>query len=1050
MWKTDIKKANRLIPFVVFMLLFSVHNPAYAGNQQKQVVIQGNVTDQDGNKIPGASVIVKGTTIGTLTDANGSYNLSVPSKSSVLQISFIGMQSQEIVIGDQSTVNVILNAGTIGLDEVIVIGYGTMKKKDLTGSVASVKVDRLQNEKPQAVQDILRGNIAGLEVSLNTSAKGGGSIEIRGDNSLKTSSSPLIVVDGVIYPGALEDINPYDIESIDVLKDASSTAVFGARSANGVILITTKRGRSGKPLVNLTASAGLATMGEMEHVFGPYEFISWRQDVLRSMNWYSSPANTKLYLFDDPASLPAGVTMEQWMDGKTGEPTDIWLSRLGLSTIEINNYKAGKYVDWEDKVYQRGIRQDYNISISGKKDEVSYYWSIGHNNNEGIVLGDQFKTIRSRLNLDGNVTKWLTIGLNTQFAARDESGIPAIWDGTNGVVGNSPWGSFYENDGVTIRYSSVDDPIGSQNPLYAMTFQNRLRNTYDIVNNLYANVKLPFGISYQVTFAPRFQWYNNLHHRSAKHREWAAFGGSASREQSQVYSWQIDNLIKWSKTFNQIHSLDITLLANAEKYQSWQNYMYIEGFSPTDALGFHNMSAGRSATTSISSSDQYSTGDALMARAFYSLKDRYMLTLSVRRDGYSAFGLKNPRGIFPAAAVAWVFTDESFMQNDIFYGKLRLSWGQNGNREIGRYDALSDMSTGKYPYMTLGGSLYEANQLYVNHMSNPNLKWEKTQSLNVGLDFSLWNGVLDGSVEVYQMRTLDLLIDRKLPDVVGFSSVTSNLGEVDNNGFEFVLNARIMEKEKVGWRSLFNFYLNRNKIVHLYGDIVDVKDADGNVIGVREADDISNGWFIGHALDQIWDPVILGIWQLGEEAEAKIYSQYPGDFKLKDVDNNGIINQLDFEFQGYRQPRFRMSTRQEFTLFNNFDLSFSAYSAFGHYGEYNVAKGGGPAGKPERNSSYTVPYWTPDNPINDYARIRSYAGGANFTVWRNRSFIRMDNISVAYNLQQSILQRAGISNLKVTANVHNPFVIAPEWKYWDPEYSGPNPRYFTVGLNLTL
>ncbi len=1043
-----MKKAKCLIPFVL-LLLFFVHNSVCAEGQQ-QLTVQGNVTDQEGNKIPGVSVIVKGTTVGTLTDVNGNYSLNVPSRENILVFSFIGMQSQEIIIGSQTAINIVLSAGTIGLEEVIVIGYGTMKKKDLTGSVSSVKVDRLQNEKPQAVQDILRGNIAGLEVSLNTSAKGGGSIEIRGDNSLKTSSSPLIVVDGVIYPGAMEDINPYDIESIDVLKDASSTAVFGARSANGVILITTKKGKAGKPVINFSTSLGVATMGEMEHVWGPYEFVSWRQDVLRSMNWYSAPANTKLFLFDDPNKLPDGVSMAMWMDGKTGDPVDIWLSRLGMSTIEIANYKAGTFVNWEDKVYQKGLRQDYNVSISGKKDEVSYYWSVGYNNNKGIILGDQFKTIRSRLNLDANVTKWLTVGLNTQFSSRDESGIPAIWDGTNGVVGNSPWGSFYEDDGKTIRYSSVDDPIGSQNPLYSRTFQDRLMTTYDIVNNLYGNIKLPFGITYQMTFAPRFQWFSNLNHSSAKHREWSAFGGSASREQSNTFSWQLDNLLKWSKTFNGIHTIDITLLANAEKFQSWQNYMYIEGFSPTDALGYHNMSAGKSATTSISSNDQYSTGDALMARGFYSLMNRYMLTLSIRRDGYSAFGLKNPRGTFPAAAFAWVFTDESFLKNDVFYGKLRLSWGQNGNREIGRYDALSDMTTGKYPYMSLGGSLYEANQLYVNHMSNPNLKWEKTQSLNIGLDYSLWKGVVDGSFEIYRMRTLDLLVDRKLPDVVGFSSVTSNLGEVANSGFEAVVNARIIDKDKLTWRSSFNFYLNRNKVVHLYGDMVDVTDADGNVIGAKEADDITNGWFIGHALDQIWEPVILGIWQLGEEEQAKRYAQYPGDFKLKDVDDNGIINQLDFEFQGYRQPRFRISTRQEFTLLKSFDLSFSAYSAFGNYGDYSVAKGGGPAGKPERNSSYTVPYWTPENGQNDYARIRSYAGGANFTVWRSRSFIRLDNLALGYNMPVSLLEKAGVSNLRITASMHNPFVWAPQWKYWDPEYSGPNPRFFTLGLNLTL
>jgi TonB-linked SusC/RagA family outer membrane protein len=1034
--------------FVIgFILCLLIPNSIVA---QPTKIIHGKVSSKSGDLLPGVSILVKGTTIGTVTNNDGEYNLSVDKVDATIVFSFIGFTSVEIKPGNKSSIDIVLEENAIQVDDVVVVGYGTMKKKDLTGSVSSVKTDRLENEKPQAIQDILRGNIAGLEVGISTSAKGGGNIEIRGDNSLKTSSSPLIVVDGVIYMGSMEDINPYDIESIDVLKDASSSAVFGARSANGVILVTTKKGKIGKPIINVSSSVGLATKGRMENVWGPNEFITWRQDVLRSMNYYNPATNTKLYLFDNPGNLPANVSMDQWMDGKTGSATDIWLSRLGLTAIEINNYKANKSVNWEDKVYQIGLRQDHNLSISGKTDKASYYWSLGYNNNEGIIVGDQFNTIRSRLNLDVKVTDWLTVGLNTQFSNRDESGIPAIWDGTSGVVGNSPWGSFYKDDGKTIRLSAVDDPVGSQNPLYSRTFQERRRVFNEINSNLYTTVKLPFGITYQLTFAPRYQWYANMNHNSAKHEEWAAFGGSASREQSQIYSWQVDNILKWSKSINKIHQIDITLLANAEKYQSWQNSMYIEGFSPTDALGFHNMSAGKSSTTSISSDDQYSTGDALMARGFYSLKNRYMVTLSVRRDGYSAFGLKNPRGIFPAAALGWVFSDESFFKNKNLYGKMRLSWGQNGNREIGRYDALSDMSTGKYPYQTLGGTLYESNQLYVNHMSNPNLKWEKTQSLNLGLDYSFKKGLIEGSIEVYQSSTLDLLVDRKLPDVVGFSSVTSNLGQIENKGIEVVLNSRIINKENFKWRSGINFSLNRNKIIHLYGDMIDVKDANGSVTGKREADDITNGWFIGHALDQIWQPVILGVWQIGEETEAARYSQYPGDFKIKDVDNNGKINQLDNEFQGYKQPRFRINLRQDFNIYKNFDFSFSFYSYWGHYGNYDVAKGNGPAGKPERNSSYTTPYWTPANPLNDYARIRSYAGGSSFTVWRENSFIRLDNVSFAYTLPVSLLEKVGISSLKITCSTHNLGVFAPRWDYWDPEYSGPNPRYFTLGVNLTL
>ena len=324
------------------------------------------------------------------------------------------------------------------------------------------KLSRVENEKPKSVQDLLRGNIAGLEVGFTTTAKPSASLEIRGVNSLLTSTYPLIVVDGVIYPGAIEDINPNDIESIDVLKDASSAAVFGARAANGVIMITIKKGQQGKPLINFNSSVGLVTTAKTAEVNDPDEFIKWRSDLMKSSNYYNPAINSKLYIFDDPTNLPAGVTMTQWMDGKTGDVTDIWLARLAFQYMEIANYKSGKSVNWADMVLQHGLTQDHNLSVSGKKEDATYYWSIGYTNNEGIVVGDQYKTLRSRLNLDANITDWLTVGVNSQFANRDESSIPVDW---NVMQYDSPWGSYYKDDGVTLRLSPTDNQQrGTRNP----------------------------------------------------------------------------------------------------------------------------------------------------------------------------------------------------------------------------------------------------------------------------------------------------------------------------------------------------------------------------------------------------------------------------------------------------------------------------------------------------------------------------------------------------------------------------------------------------------
>ncbi len=1030
--------------------------------QDKKFTVKGVVKAQSGEPIPGVTVAVKGTTVGTITDANGGYTLNVPNGNSTISFSFVGLKSQEVPITNRPTINVTLEEESIGLEEVVAVGYGTMKKSDLTGSVSSVKSTQMENEKPQVLQDMLRGNIAGLQVGFSTDAKGGGDMEIRGDNTLKASSAPLIVLDGVIYQGGMEDINPNDIESIDVLKDASSSAVYGARSANGVIIVTTKKGKQGKPVINVNSSIGLATMATVEDVYGPNEFIDWRTKVMQSLNYYSTTNANKLYKFVNPAKLPSDVTETMWRDGATGDLTDVWLSRLGFLAMEVANYKAGKTVDWSDMVFQNGFRQDHNVSLSGQKDEITYYFSLGYNNNEGIVVGDGFSAIRSRINLDAKVTDWLSVGVNTQFANRDESKrnrynsdgslkdptIQADW-GTR--VNNSPWGSLYKDDGVTLRLSPVDDTgRGAKHSLYDMTFQSR-RQFYNTLNTtLYAKIKLPFNISYQLNFAPRFEWYEFMNHQSSKHEEWGKFGGQAKREQSKTYSWQIDNLIKWNKTLNQIHKFDVTLLINAEKLQSWQNDMSAQGFQPTDALGFHRMQSGTGTTYSINSNDEYETANALMARVFYSLKDRYMLTLTMRRDGFSAFGENHPYGYFPSAALGWVFTEEKFAKNDILtYGKFRFSWGSNGNRAIGRYDGLSNMTTGKYPYQTLTGTIYEGTQLYVDRMANPNLKWEQTESYNFGIDYSILNGLFDGSVDYYTASTKDLLIDRKLPDFLGFSSVATNLGKVNNHGFEFVVNSRVIKRENFTWNVNVNFTMNRNEIKRLYGDMVDITDKDGKVIGQKESDDSSNGWFIGKAIDIIWQPKILGVWQKGEETQAARYGQYPGDFKLQDVNDDGKINDLDKQFLGYKQPRFRWNMRHDFTIFKNFEASFMLYSYWGHKGTMNSAKNRD-GGFPDRTNSYKIKFWTPETPYNDYARIYSNEGGAVFDVWRDRSFIRLDNISLSYNVPSNLLHRAQIKNMKVFTTIRNVGWWAPKWDFWDPENSGPNPRYYTIGVNLTL
>ncbi len=1051
-----LKSEKNLLTLMIFFFFMSLSSFGEDGkllltknsaiSEQQQRTITGVVKDNNGNALPGVTIQVKGTTLGSLTGADGSFSVAVPSTADFLVFSFIGMGTQEVSLEGETTLNVVMKEQSIGLEEVVVVGYGEQSRRHLTGAIESISAEQFVIQKPQSVTDMLRSNAPGLMVGASTTAKGGASLEIRGTNSLRTSTNPLIVLDGVIYMGDLSDINPNDIASMDVMKDAASAAIYGARSANGVIQITTKRGKEfKKPTINFNSSLGVAQPTGYAEVRSAGEFINWRSDLMKSLNWHNPATMNKLYLYDNPENLPEGVTLDQWKNGLSGDPQEIWLGRLGLRPLEIANYKAGRSIDWANVVYQKAIRQDYNISLSGSSNAVSYFISLGYNNNEGVIVGDAFKTIRNRFNIDADVTKWLKVGINSQFARRDESNVNSA---TN-IQTISPYGSMYEDDGDRLRLSPVDDIVSTRNPVYDRSFTDRLNDITTLNSTLFTFIKLPLGITYRMNYTPNFKMVRWFNHMSSQHQEWGLFGGQVERQHTEEFNWQLDNIIKWEKQLND-HRFDATILINAEKVQGWYDQLLVQKFAPSDVLGYHNVSSGSPETRSMNSEDTYSTRDALMARLNYSFKDRYMISGALRRDGYSAFGMSNPRAYFPTTALGWVFSEESFLKNDFLtYGKLRLSWGENGNSAIGIYDALSPMGVSQYLYYSqTSGAPYEVNRMFVSRMANHNLKWERTRQLNLGVDFTITNGLFDGSIDVYKSQTLDLLVDRSLPLINAYASVTDNLGEIQNMGVELLLNARVMKKSMIEWNSHLSFTYNKNEIISLYGNMIDVKDDAGNVIGTREADDITNRWFIGHAIDELWYPIVLGVWQLGEEEDAAVFGQYPGDFKLKDVTGDGKITQSDYEFQGNSVPPVIWNLKNDLVIYKDIELSFTINSQMGYKGSFNMAKNSD--GFPERQNSFKTDYWTPENPTNKYSRLYALTGGASFDVYRRRDFVRLDQVSIGYNVPQKYLDKLKIKNMKLYFNVQNVAYFAPGWELTDPQTRGLYPRIFTSGINLTL
>lgn len=548
-------KLNFLLRFGLISILLGLFvTQSFAQN----VTITGVVKDQSGEPLIGVNVMEKGTTNGSITDVDGKYSVSVKGGKTILVFSYIGYISQEIPVGNQKTLNVTMKEDTEELEEVVVIGYGTAKKKDLTGAISRVKAEKMEVEAPRSVQDLLRASAAGLSISMSTDAAGTADLQVRGKNSLKAGSSPLLVLDGVIYDGSLQDINPMDIESIDVLKDASSVAVYGAKAANGVVAITTKKGKTGKPVISFNANVGMVSNARLPKTVDGAGFIKFRQEYGESLmteaEMVAQPGK-----FADPRNLAAaGIDPLAWYNYDQQTPVSAlpdektminkWLTRLNFKTIEIENYLNGVETDWDDIVYQTGLQQDYTVSLSNRKEDFSYYWSMGYADREGVKVGDRYRNLRTRLNLESKVTSFLTVGLNAQFATRLGGYLAADVEQREH---NSP---FTTNDIDILdspyrMYPSGDN--NTKNPFFDNLYRDRRDIHHDLNANLYAIVKLPFGFEYQMNFTPRYHWYEYMNHESAEHPEWAGDGGRSERKNEKTFNWQVDNILRWKKEFGE-------------------------------------------------------------------------------------------------------------------------------------------------------------------------------------------------------------------------------------------------------------------------------------------------------------------------------------------------------------------------------------------------------------------------------------------------------------------------------------------------------------------
>lgn len=1029
---------------IVFILFFSLPTTLFC----QEITVRGKITSQNNESLPGVTIVIKGTSSGTVSNHDGDYILPNVSGNTVLVFSFVGMHTQEILVGTQTTINVVMEEESIGLDEVIAIGYGTVKRSDLTGSVARISSDQISKIASTQITESLNGTVAGLYSTQGSTAAGGGSMEIRGPSSISASSSPLIVLDGVIYPGSLKDINSSDIESIDVLKDASSAAIFGSRAAAGVIIVTSKRGLSGKPIINFTTRVGISEPTKNVYPYGmgpnddPMDYFNMQRDNL----WQRSNGNLPYYYYWRPEDLPDNVSESEWLgyvENPNSDPLTEWFNRMNIWPIERENYLAGKTTNFYDLVIGTGLRQDYNVSVSGATENINYYWSLGYQNNEGIVKGDQFSAMRSRINLDLKITDWLKVGTNTQFSYRDEGGVQT---NLRELAYMSPYGSMWEDDGSVRWYPN--DYSAARNPLLDYYGTDQMLDINSLFSILYAEFKLPFGITYRVSYQPNISITKEANYYSTNTftGKTTYTGGYGYRYHTNTFEWMFDNLIKWNGSFG-VHDFDVTLLANAEKANSWNSRLYANNFSPNENLTFHALQFG--ANQSLTSNDTQSTGDALMARLNYTLLDKYLLTASVRRDGYSAFGQLNPRATFPAFAFAWRISEESFYpQNSLMNRlKMRLSWGENGNREIGAYSALAQMGSRRY----YTGSAVQTG-VYNTTLANPNLRWERTESFNIGLDVGLLNNRIDITVDMYDATTGDLLLNRQLPKITGFESIMSNLGRLGNRGIEATINTVNINRPDFSWNTSLVFSINRNKIKELWGDQGDFKLLNSEQNG--ELPDFQNKWFPGQALDVVWDYDRLAIWQLDEAEEAAKYLLEPGDYKVADVNGDfALTNFEDKKFIGFTKPRHRWGLTNDFTFFKNLTASIFIRADLGHIRAMPVTNS---KDTYDRRNDWNWGHWSPENPDSEFAKIdypdnlSRYGGGIG--IYKPTGFIRVQDINISYNVPDNVLHKLlSIQSMRVSVSGRNALTFT-NWPGFDPETGAttPLPRSVTFGIDITL
>lgn len=962
-----------------------------------QTKISGTVTDVDKNPLPGVSVVCKSTSQGTVTNLDGKYTIEI-NKGNTLTFSLIGMQTQDIKIASQSIINVIMHESTIELDEVVAIGYGTAKKSDLTSSIISVKPDELKNVKVGSAADALQGLATGVLISKGSFKPGGSSnIIIRGNGSFGNggaSTTPLYIIDGVMSNAGLDVIAPSDIESIEVLKDAASTAIYGSRASNGIILVTTKKGKTGKASITFNTNIGIQNLINKQKVLNASQF----KEILDA-------ATDNTYLWDKG---------EQRM------------------------FDEGRSTDWQDLITQSGVYQNYNLGITGGSEKTTYYLGLDWVDQEGIIKNTGYQKGNIRFNLDSKLNNWLTMGakFNVIRSSTNSSntdgvaGMNSLDQGTMGsAIASKPSAPIFNEDGTY-----YDNLLLRPNPVAAVTYfknnftQTRINASFNLEAEILKNLKLRTenGTEYINNQSNVFQdsrmtgIYKNVN--------------ISDRENGEQFYLQTENTLTY-----QLNKGIQRLTAVGGFSASIFNWTMMSAQVLNASNITQNDNLGTGTPKSVNSDKVKSTLASFFGRVNYSLADKYLLTVTLRADGSSRFAKGHKWGYFPSGGLAWRINQEDFLKDVNFLDnlKLRTSYGIVGNQEISSYQSMAqvDATSSRYTDYVFGGTL--ANGSRTSILAQPDLTWEKSRQFDLGLDFAFFKNRLSGSIDGYYKYTYDLLYNVPLPLESGYRTALVNVGAMKNRGIELTLNSVNIDTKDFTWQTSLNYSFNKNEIDKLYNDLERV----GN-------------YFVGQSINVIYTKRFGGIWQSDEAEIAKIYNAEPGDYKIIDRNRNNIIDDDDRDFVGQTTPQFFGSFSNTFKS-HGFDLTIFLTYAGGHkiYNPFAYLDSYSPSAN--MSPDYYHNYWTPERPSNKYPRLGSTNSQLYETdgMYQKGDYIRLKNLELGYTLPRNIANKVYASNIRVYASVQN-LVTFTKYTGFDVETSNANPypacRVFMGGLTVNF